>query len=163
MFSPVLKCSDGSSVSSDKKEESSPSNVVKNKVPEDGMDGIASPEVASSSVGEAKEEQASVALSVDEDSICSRVHYSESTTDVDVPRHILQLNISDKAKFVEDSARQFAAARLNAELRADGETVLLIFQSCTAAARALSADPFKTKFEASLERWTPQFFPTSMF
>lgn len=92
-----------------------------------------------------------------------RIHYSESTSDVPIPSHILQLAFADKNKFDESKVRSFAASNLNAEFRVDSQNALLLFQSCKAAKKALESNPFKEKFNATLEHWAPRFFPTSMF
>jgi hypothetical protein len=103
------------------------------------------------------------AQAVDYSQSNQRIHYSESSSDVDLPRHILQLTFADPNKFDESKIRNFAASRLNAELRVDRESTLLIFQSSSAATKALQSSPFQDQFGASLEAWTPRFFPTSMF
>lgn len=92
----------------------------------------------------------------------TRVHYSESTTEVQVPGHIIQVRF-DKQKTDESSIRALAAARVNAELRADTKNSLLIFQSKKAAENALQNNPFKDATSVILEKWCPAFFPTSMF
>lgn len=92
----------------------------------------------------------------------SRTHYSESTSDVAVPKHVIQLRF-DKSKTEESKIRSLAASRLNAELRIDNANSLLIFQSRTAAEKALKSNPLKDQYDVTMEKWTPSFFPTSMF
>jgi hypothetical protein len=92
----------------------------------------------------------------------TRVHYSESTTDTKIPKHIIQIHF-DKEKVDEKKVRGHAAANLNAELRTDSKNSLLIFQSKEAAEKALASNPFKPVFNATLDKWSPTFFPTSMF
>lgn len=146
--------------------ETSPNNGSSNMKPiaEVGADDDPHPPEGSTLVDtENKDIDSSILQSPEFSQNGQRIHYSESTTDVEVPRHIMQLTFEDKSKFNESQIRSFAASRLNAELRSDNSSILLIFQSCNAAAKALESSPFKEQFNASLEHWTPRFFPTSMF
>jgi hypothetical protein len=153
-----------------KSAEKFPVRLIKRGETPPSNDGVAprpttngSTEAAPLVAAETKDEFAEPFHPLDFTQNSHRIHYSESTADVEIPRHILQLNFADQANFNESKIRNFAASRFNAELRFDSSNILLIFQSCNAAAKALEYDPFKEQFNATLEAWSPHFFPTSMF